>query len=69
MGYVEMVKWDRETMKPYILYIDEDGEMQKENAKQCDVCYEQRRESKIMTVFIGSSDDWVEVCDKCRVHK
>ena len=69
MGYVEMVKWDRETMKPYILYIDEDGEMQKENAKQCDVCYEQRRESMIMTVFIGGSDDWVEVCDKCRVHR
>ena len=69
MGYVEMVKWDKETLKPYIIYFDEDGELQREDARQCDICLEQRRESKVMTVFVGGSDDWNEVCDKCRIHR
>ena len=69
MGYVEMVKWDKETLKPYVLYIDEDGEMQREDARQCDICLEQRRESKVMTVFIGGSDDWNEICEQCRIHR
>ena len=66
MGYVEMVKWDKETLKPYILYIDEDGELQREDARQCDNCYEQTRISKLYTVFTGNNDDWLEICAKCK---
>ena len=67
MGYVEMVKWDKETLKPYVLYIDEDGEMQREDARQCDSCYAYKRESQVMTVFIAGTDDWLELCQDCRV--
>ena len=66
MGYVEMVKWDKVTLKPYILYIDENGEMQREDARQCDNCYEQTRISKLHTIFVGMGDDWCEICSKCK---
>lgn len=69
MGFVEMVKQDQETKRWYIVYIDEEGEMVRENAHQCDYCHEYRRDSMLTTVFVGGGDDWLDICNLCKVHK
>jgi hypothetical protein len=67
MGYVEMLKIDRETGLRYIVYFDGDSDIKRENARKCDICYAYKRESQVMTVFIGNTDDWLELCQDCRV--
>ena len=67
MGYVEMLKIDRETGLRYIVYFDGDSDIKRENARKCDSCYAYKRESQVMTIFIGNTDDWLELCQDCRV--
>jgi hypothetical protein len=63
MGYVEMIKV---TDDGHVALIFKDGEIHREKAEKCDVCYRYRPTSKVMTRFIGVGDDWILECDECQ---
>lgn len=62
MAEIEIV---RDTAEGKVITILNGDEIKYEKAVYCDWCYQYKRHSHMMAIFL-SDDDWVEVCLECR---